>query len=410
MSRNMKTNNKKHKVLKSFSILVAFVLVIGITVAITLALLNKKSDPVVNTFVAKSDIDDMEIGEPSWDGEDPDPGATPRPTPGPGVDPTPEPGKNKAESYTPGMEIGKDPTWYNTTKVKIDTEGKTAEQIEAAIAKEKETNLWKSACAYVAIKLEYQIWDGRKVTTTDPLTEEEKKYDPDDENSNWKNATYEDIVQLAKIYSDNSSDTNKIGFSQNWVANDDKTVFYYKNILNPYVSDKDGNIINVSGYGPQTDYKTDPLFDTLKVPTDISQDTEHTFSATLGTLYEKDVKGNDVYGVYKDAEGFVLESQNGDRVKNSNGKYIKGTIYADSTGKLMDKNGDYIKDESGADITVTTSGQAKKTGLIPFRIIVQGYAIQAYVDGKPMVAPGGTATDANATEKAQEELDKFMAE
>ena len=66
MSRNVR--RKKHKIIKTFGILVAFVLVIGTTVAITLALLNKQTDTTINTFTGNKQLD-LDVREPDWDGK-----------------------------------------------------------------------------------------------------------------------------------------------------------------------------------------------------------------------------------------------------------------------------------------------------------------------------------------------------
>ena len=90
MEEKKEVKKKKSSGVKK--ILVGFLavgLIVGTTVAVTLALLGTNSNTVENTFTASQDID-LELAEPNYD-------------------------STGAGSFQPGESYDKDPTLYNTT-------------------------------------------------------------------------------------------------------------------------------------------------------------------------------------------------------------------------------------------------------------------------------------------------------
>lgn len=350
-----KYKKKKHKVIKMFSVLVMFVLVIGVTIAVTLALLNKTTDTTVNTFTGNAGID-LEVREPDWDGGD---GQDPRlDSSEPEYDssminpiPTPELGENKALNYTPGMEIGKNPYLVNKTEYNGNDEN---------------SNEWKNACEYVAIKLEYQVW------RPDKTYDASKKDDIDEKHEYWETVSYDEFAQLADIYYDS---TNNVQFSTDWInetrnvnnenySTGDKknTIFYYKNYLTPYKT--------VSTSNNALKSYTGELFKSINIK-----------------------QGLDVESIFMcNATGHYYDNNNMNKGVKLSGIKDTLSITQDTTNKTYS----YI---DGSDTSYV------HVGLIPFRINVTGYAVQAYVD-RELINSDSTIDNANGNYK--EYMDKLL--
>ena len=91
LTKNEKPKKEKKDIKKTLKSVLALVLVAVISIAGTLAFLQKKADQKKNVFLGSSGID-LTIQEPGFDAN-----------------------KDKAESYSPGSTITKDPYLVNTT-------------------------------------------------------------------------------------------------------------------------------------------------------------------------------------------------------------------------------------------------------------------------------------------------------
>lgn len=294
---------KKNKVLKTFGILMAFVLVIGVTVAVTLALMNKSTDTEKNTFVGNSGLD-LELEEPEWK--------------------KPGGGEDMAKNYTPGMKIPKDPILINKTK------SSTAE---------KDANEYKNNSEYVAIKLEYQILKANVGNTNVNLEKDDS----------WETVSYSEFINLADIVYDSNTGFN----TTNWEAKakttdmDENTIFYYKQILPP-------DITGVIGYDTDISHKTTELFDHVAIKANLKADTILNCPVTTATDHFKGTFDANNYTDWTDLKK-ALEDATGYTITSSP---------ADT----------YSYAKNGTTVYV-------HVGLIPFRINVKGYAIQAYENG-----------------------------
>lgn len=377
MARNIR--RKKHKVFKTFGILMALVLIVGATVAITLALLNDTTDTKTNTFVSDNKMD-LELTEPGWsDPDDPD---------------NPSDGKHLAEYYTPGLDIPKDPTLTNLAK--FEHNAPVANTDPDVIAKIKNTLEYKSKSMYVALKLEYQILKA-DVAKEDASV---NLYD-DTDNTNWEKISYDTFRQLADIK--NKTTTSGTGFNtDNWQAKtggtydsgkiDENTVFYYKTMLGPSikgVKDKDGN--DIAGIDNESKDQTNPLFDVINIEQALSQETIFLCDGGEdGTLlhFKEDSIGD---------KWTVADKTWADlKAKDSVGGALAGyTFSTPAPGKTAP-----YQYEKNSTITYV------HVGLVPFRIKVTGYAVQAYINQQEMIAPGDVASPGDI--EAVDELDKLM--
>lgn len=364
---------KKHKVFKTFGILTAFVLVIGATVAITLALLNNTSDTKTNTFVSDNKLD-LELTEPNWENPDnPD---------------NPALGKNIAKIYTPGMAIPKDPTLTNTTVYENDGGFDT-------IAAIQESQRYKGQSMYVALKLEYQVLKAN-------LAKEDIDDDEFDDDDNWEDIKYANFCQLASIKHKNGQDGsgNDVfvdDFSTKWTAKtgntdsgyasgeeNQNTVFYYNTILGPDITKVTDTIKNsnddVVNMATTTDHKTTPLFDRVVINESLSQET--IFVCGNATVTHNSTPYNHFNGSGINGQSWPLD----------NGKAIK--TWSNLVAMVDENTTGYTFETPAPDHTspysytyndgTTTTTYYVHVGLIPFRIKVTGYAVQAYIDGTAM--------------------------
>lgn len=161
---------------KVLAVLCALSLVVGATVAITLALLTATSGSAVsNTFTGTAGLS-VVLKETAWDNDTP-------------ADQT-DGGEGKAANYSPGLVIEKDPLIQNTTTLKAGYENDSYE--------------------YAALKLEYQISDG---------------------SGGWETITYAQFQNLADVYCKvGGVISGSAGFNTaDWEAKDaSNTVWYYK--------------------------------------------------------------------------------------------------------------------------------------------------------------------------------------
>ena len=301
--------------MKSVGILAAFVLVIGITVAVTWALLTKTSDPKINVFTGTEGLK-IQLDETKWDGlvgsdygeKNPDdPDDTEKWTElDPGL------GQNMAKNYSPNQEIPKDPKLTNITTIKTGYENDAKE--------------------YVALRLTYQI------KRTDKVKVEEDGEEKTVDKSYWETISYKTFQQLADVYVTSSTTA---GFNlTDWdvkagTGMAENTIFYYKNALN-----------GTKETGASTGNVTSTLFDYVK---------------------------------------------------------IKDTLASDTLLKCEET--DHYTEKTEGDKTIITV--SKHEGLAGFRIVVEGFAVQAYENGQDITLK---STNPSGGDNAQTALDKLIGQ
>ena len=252
----MRKKRRSRKITRKIAGVFLLLACIGVTVAVTWAFLTATSTEKENIFKGTSGIT-VEAQEPSWDSG----------------------GKEKANNYSPNLDIPKDPFLLNTTEVKTGHEDDSKE--------------------YVAIRLTYQINSVNPDTTGD---------------AKWETVSYEKFKKLAEVYSEKTVGVSEAGFNladsdsdvntKKWVADTDgkNEIFYYNTVLSGKTDSSDED-------------ETTRLFNSVKIAS----------ALTVDTLFQ------------------------------------------------CDKTAHYTMD--GA--TLKTSNHK---GLIGFKIVVEGFAVQAYED------------------------------
>lgn len=313
-----KKHKKRNKILKVCGLFMAFVLVIGATVAVTLALMNKSTDVEKNTFVGNAGLD-LKLEEPEW-----------KKTGG---------GEEMAKNYTPGMNIPKDPILINMTKSSTYEDGTGAK-----------TDEYNNNSEYVAIKLEYQILKANVENTDVNLADD----------SSWQTVPYKEFNKLADIKYNSADGFNSTDWEVKAKSSDDdeNTIFYYKAVLPP-------DITGVSGYDSDTSHKTKALFDHVAIKKELKSDTIFNCPITSCTDHFKGTFNGAPYTNWTELKK-ALDAEGGYTITAS----LKDTY-------------SYAKDGTTTYVHV---------GLIPFRINIQGYAIQAY-ENKTLISDYKTKLD-----------------